>query len=332
MATDLKWKDRLLSSSIPLEYEIAKILTQNKFSVSFDYAYQRLDGQLEKEFSVDIKADAFWPFNENAAVKANIDLLIECKYRNPNVSWLFIPELIEEEYSKFSSKGVIKLIDEFSQAANRDSAFGLPVCETCLKGVEVNTQNGEVHDSGITHGISQLVYSLPLLVKEHIYRCLSGSIDEAYPYILCPILVTTAELRLLKGEFSIESLRAAESIDDISVSVPFVRMYSEVYPSFDEHCRNIYKDFLQQYHLSNYNFLKELRKVDIGGIMSGKIKTSNMHSQPETLLTSLQHGIGNDLFRETLVCNFSHFPALIKEIKQAISIIGKNLKTIKKQI
>ena len=110
----MKWKDRLLSSSFPLEYEVGKILTSNNFYVDYDYAYKRHDDTLEKEFSIDIKAGGYYPFEINSPVKINIDMLLECKYRNPNVSWLFFSDINISEFSNFSSKGAIKVIDEFS--------------------------------------------------------------------------------------------------------------------------------------------------------------------------------------------------------------------------
>ena len=41
MTDSKKWESRLLSSSIPLEYEVAKVLSDLNFTVSFDYAYYR---------------------------------------------------------------------------------------------------------------------------------------------------------------------------------------------------------------------------------------------------------------------------------------------------
>jgi hypothetical protein len=60
MKNKKKWKAGLLSSSVPLEYEVAKILAKEAFAVSADYSYLRRDEQgIEKEFSCDIEATAY---------------------------------------------------------------------------------------------------------------------------------------------------------------------------------------------------------------------------------------------------------------------------------
>jgi len=320
----MKWKDRLLSSSIPLEYEIAKILSKYNFPVSFDYSYKRFDSDLEKEFSIDIRAIGSYPFSRTSSIKLDIDILIECKYRNPNVSWLFVKDLNKPDYSNFSIKGVIKVIDEFSEYNSTRHSSVMPLSETCLKGIEINTQNGEVHDIGITHGINQLVYCIPPLLKSNIFSSLVGNLADNHPYIICPILVTTADLRLLNPNFSIDMLTKSKSLDDISKEVPFLRMYSDVYPSFEEHCRNTFKDILDLDTQNRFEYFQKLRKYDLMDLK----KNRKIISTPKLFMLELQKGIGNDLFRETLVCNFKHFPRLLKELKQEFISIGRGLKKL----
>src|SRR4030065_1745594 len=88
-----KWKDRLLSSGVPLEFEVAKILTKEGFFVDYDFAYQRFDEKEEKEFSIDIHSTGYHPFNEPNNLNIEIGLFLECKFRNPDVRWAFLPNL-----------------------------------------------------------------------------------------------------------------------------------------------------------------------------------------------------------------------------------------------
>lgn len=296
------------------------------FSVDFDYSYKRYDSNLEKEFSVDIKAGGYYPFSINSKIKIKLDLLIECKYRNPNVSWLFIQDINPEPFSNFSSKGAIKVVDEFSEIYSKDSFCGFPICETCLKGIEVNTQNGEVHDTGITHGVSQLVYSMPQLLKSHISNSLSDHLADVTPYIMCPILVTTADLRILRNQFSIEELGKADSLDDISYEVPFIRLYSDVYPSFLEHCKAIFQNTPDSSQLGQYGYFCGLRKppLDKDGLPNPK----KLYSRPDWLLNALANGYEEDFFRETIICNLKNFRALLKEIKAGIQCIGRGFQKI----
>ena len=52
-----KWKDALLSSSLPLEHLVAKKLAQSSFHIEGEYSYTRQSEQdVKKEFSVDLLA------------------------------------------------------------------------------------------------------------------------------------------------------------------------------------------------------------------------------------------------------------------------------------
>jgi hypothetical protein len=323
----MKWKDKLLSSSLPLEYEIGKILTNENFSIDFDYSYKRYDNALEKEFSFDIRAGGFYPFEMEARIQMTIDLMVECKYRNPNTSWLFIKDINPDEFSNFTQKGVIKFIDEFTNMTSSNQHCDFPICETCLKGMEINTQNGEVHDSGIIHGVNQLLYGIPLLLSSHIEGNLGLHLSEAYPHIICPILLTTADLRILNDEFSIESVKNAKSLDDISFEVPFLRLYSGVYPSLNEHCKNVFKDIpAYDDHLKRLDYLRILRETKY---LSKDKLPRIIYNKPDYLLLDLKEGLANNLLREVLVCNLKNFPELLKQIKTGITSIGEGLEEIK---
>lgn len=319
----MKWKDRFLSSSLPLEYEIGKILTANNFFIDFDYSYKRFDNALEKEFSVDVKAGGFFPFEEDKNIELAIDLVLECKYRNPSISWVFVKDFNPENYHNFSLKGVIKLVDEFSRMHANDKWNTFPLCERCLKGVEVNTSSGEVHDKGIIHGQNQLIYSLPSILKSNISSALYDHIEDVYPFIICPILVTTADLRILKNDFSINKLKQCSTLDEVSSEVPYLKLYSDVYPSFSEHCKNQFAGMPNDNEYSRYRYFQDLRAVDFD-----KPVIKKLYSNPEILLSGLSRGVGNDIFKEILVCNSEHFKDLLQELKTCIEGIAHNLEKI----
>jgi hypothetical protein len=230
-----KWKDKLLSSSIPLEYQVAKILASKNIRVSFDFAYQRLDEREEKDFSVDLKGFGFCPFKEESSIELIVEFLVECKYRNPNIKWLFLPDIHEGVSSHFSA-GPIKIIDEFSNYRLRNG-FGsmLDHLDTCLKGVEVNLHTGDVHETGIVHGISQLTYGLTSIVKDHILSNLGTHIEDCYPTVICPILVTTAELFITNENFSIEKVMQSNNFNELVRPVDYLTLYSNPFASFKTH-------------------------------------------------------------------------------------------------
>jgi hypothetical protein len=88
-----KWKNRLLSSGIPLEYDVAKEFVSKGFAIDADYSYARSDQGFEKDFSVDLRASAYPPVTNPNEVKANLNILAECKFRSIEKKWLFLPEI-----------------------------------------------------------------------------------------------------------------------------------------------------------------------------------------------------------------------------------------------
>lgn len=89
-----KWKDKLISSSLPLEFEAAKILVSKKFSITSDYSYARDDSGVIKNFSVDILARIYTPFSNPNKVTASLELLVECKQKNQKQNGFFFQKLM----------------------------------------------------------------------------------------------------------------------------------------------------------------------------------------------------------------------------------------------
>ena len=164
-----KWKSKLLSSSVPMEYEVARVLVERGFAVDADYSYARDDAGITKGFSVDIRATGYPPFRGNKLL-TTIELLVECKHRHRSNKWLFFRDPNTEDMSPFTLGYTIRAVDRFSPAFfspgstvsfDEEAIF-------CIKGVEVDTSNGNVHDTEIKHGLAQLQYALPRLLTDSI--------------------------------------------------------------------------------------------------------------------------------------------------------------------
>ena len=84
------------------------------------------------------------------------------------------------------------------------------------KGLEINLSKGDAHDAEIKRGINQLQYGLPRLISEEIHDQVLGHADDVKPFFVLPILVTTAELRVLKKGMTLNKVRNADSVDDIT--------------------------------------------------------------------------------------------------------------------
>ena len=108
------WKQGFLSSSLPIEFETAKTLTKQGFYLEPDYCYEREDSGETKDFSVDLKASLYFPTSNPDKVTAELILLAECKYRTPNISWVFLPDVSKPDLQLGTLGYTVRTIDEFS--------------------------------------------------------------------------------------------------------------------------------------------------------------------------------------------------------------------------
>ncbi len=322
MTETKKWKSRLLSSSLPLEYEIAKTLSNFDFSVSFDYSYFRKDGELKKEFSTDIKGFFLFPLDTEHRVDANLTLLAECKYRDEGKKWVFLPEVNKPEFSAITLGCTIKSLAEFSTVeTKKDFIYSFEDKFDCaLKGIEISTTNGEVFDKDIRHGLSQLKFALPYLVKENIESNLIGHLVDAKPSFIVSILVTNAELYIFNQDFSIDKMRNIENIDALAKKVPYLICYSEIGPDFTEHHKEIFGDFYSERernkNLSEFETFQETLKHKKYGIYNSPINTC----------WELDRAFNSTLrkyYSQHFVCSFEHFETLIGQILRTLSKVTK---------
>ena len=208
-----KWKSKLLSSSVPMEYEVARMLVEHEFSVDADYSYSRDDAGVEKDFSVDIRATGYPPYDADNMV-GEVQLIVECKHDTEGNKWLFFPDANPPDMSPFTPGDTLRAIDSFSwrflpgactAAFDEASIF-------CMKGVEVDASNGSVHESEIKHGLMQLQYALPRLLKDYINFNIYLSEEENYPFFFCPILLTTSTLLVANQKVSIKAVEERKRI------------------------------------------------------------------------------------------------------------------------
>ena len=313
MSTNLKWKDKLLSSSFPLEYEAMKLLVQGEFSVSSEFVYSRNDGEIRKDFSVDIDAMSFTPFGNENEITSTARLLVECKYRKTGTSWLFLLDPNQPDYSPFTLGNTIRSIDNFSTTmlpANCVVPFdeNIPMC---FKGVEIDTINASAHDSQIRHGLSQLQYALPALFEQEINSSSFPHPDPAIPFFICPILLTNAPLYIARDEFSMSSVTEAKELDQIATEAPYLVTYRDISPDFTKHCIDKF-DATLQFDLEYLGKIGNYRKT----------KGEYDHQLPINIIKSLKLGQTSDLktyFTQYIVCNWGSFPSLITEIKASIT-------------
>lgn len=98
MATN--WKDALLSSGVPLEYSVRRVLESLDIPDAREYKYLRPnENGIETQFSIDLRATHI-----NTKTNHWLELFIECKYRKDGNCWIFAPDTFSEQAtSPFSS-------------------------------------------------------------------------------------------------------------------------------------------------------------------------------------------------------------------------------------
>lgn len=170
---EMKWKHRLLSSSLPLEYEVAKILTANGFFVSSDFQFQNVSPA--GKGSMDLLAWRQIRPSSPRGEALELFLLVECKYRNPSNSVLFFPQPAPNE-KKARAPVLLSCQDRFSfehvgKSALHDFNSGFSLA---MKAAEINTKDHVVSDAELRSGLDQLLHAWICLYCDLINQSLNS--------------------------------------------------------------------------------------------------------------------------------------------------------------
>ncbi|MFA5253591.1 MAG: hypothetical protein WC367_02840 [Methanoregula sp.] len=322
---DKEWKNKLLSSSLPLEFEVGKILKSKKFCFSYDYLYSRDKyspdngsdnlSDVYNDFSVDLHAWDLAPFgdlDDDTETTAWLELLIECKYAQPNKKWLFLPDLTVEKQFVINSGNYLNIIDTFSkkfakykatESFDKSGPF-------CYKGTEIDTNTGICSEYPIRKGVSQLQYALPRLINEYIeMRCEDDM--PGNPLFYCPILVTTADLMVLNRGVTIKKVTSSTDLKDIAKSIPYLFLYSDCGPDFQKHCAKQCEE-LEQFewpNLDDYRLSHGEREWEL----------------PTRVCKGLSNGEMNNFFSQFVICSLKNFPAVLQKIKNVTTYVSDHM-------
>jgi hypothetical protein len=317
MKSSGKWKDKLLSSSVPLEFECANLFRSHGFLVGPEYSYSRLsEGGVGKEFSVDFLATNYPIFEDDDDLRATLEVPVECKYRTVNKCWLFLPEPDEED--SVLGQG-LRAIDEFSAfTILRDATRELNArIRVAYKGVEINLDSGDVHDADLKHGIYQLKYALPGLVAEHIVDSLHYHPEDNQPLFLFPLLVTTAKLWIFEQATTIGACERAKTLEHLASEVPYLTLRTRSGADFQKHVAQAFGEF------------KEIESHDRFHVLtrrSADCKSRHEYYDPIRRAHALASGHGDSAwFDSFVICNFVALPSLLTTLKTAINADVANI-------
>jgi hypothetical protein len=238
------YKEALLKSGIPLEYEVFKALEANGLITDFEYSYLKSDENLiQKEFSYDLSASMV-----SLQDSLNFtELMIECKYKVNDTNWLFIPEKWGGPHEIYPLD-FIHVCDYFSKEKSKlmndyhYPKFAMP----CNKGVEIYG-NGNTNEKTIVQAVSQLSYAF----AEHITNSFEHQIFELMGkhetvFNIIPIIVTNANLYRLKPDTMISNIKKSVDISDIAEKEDFLMYKVNRSVKLEELNYQIITDFLAQ--------------------------------------------------------------------------------------
>lgn len=221
-----KIKDELLKSGLPLESMVADSVSSLSAKLPSplinmdEYFFERSESELALSVDFQVMHDLDI---ENCDF-VEIAFLIECKYRTQGTGWYFIDSPLRDAGMEFFVENF------FSKGKCNRKNFPvlippLNISDTPIvgKGTEIYS-NGKGNEKSITEGIHQLMFaccsslSRAFISEEEMRKTMMDrKIDitnRSWHSLLCPVLVTTADLYYLKKP-AIEKIEHSEKVGDI---------------------------------------------------------------------------------------------------------------------
>lgn len=306
----MKWKSHLLSSSLPLEFEVSKQLVRAGAFVFDEYSYIRRDNAVDKEFSVDLHALLFTPFESINTPVCALNALVECKFRHPNTTWLFLPKQRSRTHFPGFPASVVKSFDDFSPWFTHHDT--LPIdrkLQICAKGVEIDTNNNSVHSSEIRHGLTQLQFAIPKLIGSQVRSLTNMPLPELPPLLVVTVLVTNAPLYIASQRFSTKLIESATEPTALGRRVPFLSVDAGAGPELERHAVSAFADLPSLVATPNFKTLD--MQLEMAGVSAW--------FRPQAVADRAARGSEwQHEYRRIIVCNSSAFPLCLRLIKESL--------------
>lgn len=308
--TDKKWKDALLRSSLPLENMVAELLSKKNFESNGQFSYLRKnEHNISTEFSVDLEAFTLIGLGKGR-YGATLNLLLECKYSHPTVKWVFSPV----PFGNY----LIGYINYFEELCTKRIVKSDPLYDFengliyCTRGIALHEK--DVDEKSIEHGLSQLRFALPNLVEQMLSAQMSKLHDEDLNIaIICPVLVTTAPLYVLKPDLDFEAYQKSNCIEDVAEKVDSLVVHQSISPQLSKYIDEIIANLYKHYSLidKRLSLLTKLIKGDSPfEVAFSKIRfEDHIKRAPERIL----------------IVNYYHLEKTIVELIKLIKKCTKNL-------
>lgn len=260
--TDKQWKKSLLSSGLPLEHSVAGILKRLGLGVHVEYNYIRRNelGQ-DVKFSVDLCA-----IHRDERKGLLLSLLLECKYCARGTLWVFVPDESEAPFNQVRPSYFTGTDLFASNSVSTLSTMTLYEQEQAvLRGIQI-AEHGNVAPGAVAEAVAQLRYaSLEQSLEWTGYHLnnakLFGPKDPRIPAASVCIVVTTAELRVLKPHTTLEAFEQAQRLEDLTFSAPYVFLEAPPDASFQRHATRRIREDLSEARLQEDGLLGVLEPL-----------------------------------------------------------------------
>jgi hypothetical protein len=309
------WKNHLLKSGLPFEYEVKECFVNHHCTVWDEYSYIRTDeNNLEKEFSYDIDVN-YWAGNNS------FTLMVECKYKTEPTKWFFLPDPYSYQ-SDITQNSFLHTIDYFKKSKflfcrPPFDKVQYPLGPYCLKGVEI--YQNQFLEVNIFKAINQLSFAFVDQVIQSFQSQLEQDTFYQTNFFNIPIIITNAELYLINEKLTTVDIEKAEDIDDISKKEDFLMFHNKIGEGLKRH---------NQIAISNYftsigtNLFKE-RNHSFSEDLPHFINVLSQHYCPEIIL--IMH---HDKFHSNYKKLFDYIDFMIKpsdKLSQAMSKVKEEL-------
>jgi hypothetical protein len=256
-----KWKNNLLKSGLPFEYEIKECFVKYSCTVWDEYSYIKADeNKIEKEFSYDLDAN-YWPGGHS------VDFMIECKYKTEPTKWFFTPDPYGYQ-NDLNQNSFMHVMDYFSgnqfpfRHIPYDKVIEKPLGPFCLKGVEI------YRDSSLEVNITKAIHQLSYAFVEKLISSMSSQLDTEVEmfhktnFIHVPVIITNADLYLINENLTTKNIKSAKLIDDISTKHDFLLFHNKIGEDLKNHNYHRLASFLlsksEQFKERNTSFAEDI--------------------------------------------------------------------------
>ncbi|MEK7477483.1 MAG: hypothetical protein AAB152_17820 [Candidatus Coatesbacteria bacterium] len=259
------WKGRLLSSGLPLEQMVAEVLADRRMLLCGPYSYSRKTVAAEHpERSVDIRASAL--LAGIPGIEGWIEMLAECKYSNPNIRWVFSPITSFEE----SFANTFCCFDQLSgvDIDERELLGAVRGWPCCGRGVAVSDDSEDARQ--IARGLEQVRYATASLLGWHFAIALeaikgdgSRAIKGDGVVVLLPLLVTNAELWVLRRGVDLETFYGASALEEVADKAKLIVCYEQAGSEMRGYCREQVDSLRSNYPNADNEIGEMARKLDL---------------------------------------------------------------------